>query len=211
MSLPQAVWYFDFISPFAYLQWQRLDALRGRLALEPRPILLAAVLTERGQKGPAEIPAKRVFTYRYVQWRAQSQGVALRFPPAHPFNPIAALRLCIACGCSADSVGAIYRHIWRDGNPGDTAEALAPVARQLGVADVAAAIGAPEVKAKLRDNTDAALRDGVFGVPTVRLDGHLFWGDDATPMLEAYLDEPALFDGAEMKRIADLPVAASRM
>ena len=210
MSQPSAVWYFDFISPFAYLQWQRLRQWGGRLALEPRPIVLAAVLTERGQKGPAEIPAKRVFTYRYVQWRAGSQGVTLRFPPAHPFNPIASLRLCIACGCSAESVTAIYEHIWRDGLAGDNAEALASVAARLGISDVAAATARPEVKAKLREFTDAALREGVFGVPTVGLDGHLFWGDDATPMLEAYLADRALFEGDEMRRVADLPVAASR-
>ena len=211
MSQRRAAWYFDFISPFAYLQWQRLRTLAGRLALEPRPIVLAAILTERGQKGPAEIPAKRVFTYQYVQWRAQAQGIALRFPPAHPFNPIAALRLCVACGCSADAVSAIYAHVWRDGRAGDTAEALAPVAAKLGIADVASAIAAPEVKANLREHTDAALRDGVFGVPTVRLDGRLFWGDDATPMLEAYLADPSWFESDEMKRIAGLPVAASRI
>ena len=211
MSLPRAVWYFDFISPFAYLQWQRVRSWGGRLAFEPWPIVLAAVLNERGQKGPAEIPEKRVFTYQYVQWRAESQGVTLRFPPAHPFNPIAALRLCVACGCSAESVTAIYEHIWRDGRAGDSAEALAPVAARLGVGDAAAAIGAPEVKAKLREHTDAALREGVFGVPTVRIDGRLFFGDDATPMLEDYLDDPTLFDGDEMRRLEHLPVAASRV
>ena len=211
MSLRSAAWYFDFISPFAYLQWQRLRTWGDRLALEPRPIVLAAVLGERGQKGPAEIPEKRLFTYRYVQWRADAQGVTLRFPPAHPFNPIASLRLCIACGCTPESVTAIYEHIWRDGLAGDTAGALAPVAERLGIADVEAAIGVPEVKAKLRGFTDAALGEGVFGVPTVSLEGHLFWGDDATPMLEDYLDDPALFEGDEMKRIAGLPVAASRI
>ena len=210
MSQAHALWYFDFISPFAYLQWQRLRAPGSLIALEPRPILLAAVLTERGQKGPAEIPAKRVFTYQYVQWRAQAQGVTLRFPSAHPFNPIAALRLCVACGCSAESVTAIYEHIWREGLAADTAEALAPVAARLGIADTAVAIGAPEVKASLREYTEEALRHGVFGVPTVRLNGRLFFGDDATPMIEAYLDDPSLFDSEEMRRIADLPVAASR-
>ena len=91
--MKRATWYFDFISPFAYLQWRRLRDER-RLALEPVPILFAAVLDHVGQKGPAEIPGKRTFTYRFVHWQARRAGVPLRFPPAHPFNPMAALRLC---------------------------------------------------------------------------------------------------------------------
>jgi 2-hydroxychromene-2-carboxylate isomerase len=210
VNLPTATWYFDFVSPFSYLQWQRLDRLRAKVAFAHRPIVFAAVLNAIGQKGPAEIPGKRQFTYQHVHWRAATAGIPFRFPPAHPFNPLAALRLCIAAGSSARAISAIFDHLWGQGLAGDSAEALAPVAEQLGIADVAQAIAAPAVKATLRENTDAALRDGVFGVPTVALNGRLFWGDDATPMLEAYLEDPRLFESAEMARLAQLPIAASR-
>ena len=73
-----ARWYFDFISPFAFLQWRRLRALGDRLPVVPVPILFAAVLDRIGQKGPAEIPGKRVFTYRHVLWRARQRGLASR-------------------------------------------------------------------------------------------------------------------------------------
>lgn len=206
-----APWYFDFISPFAYLQWQRLKSLRTRLPIEPRPILFAAVLNHWGQKGPAEIPAKRAFTYRFVHWQAQRAKVPFAFPPAHPFNPIAALRLSVALHNRLDAVDAIFAHIWGQGRAGDSAQALAPVAAKLGVDDVEAATAAPEVKAALRANTDAAIAAGVFGVPTLLLDGQAFWGNDATDMALAYLADPDAFDDAEMRRLDELPQAATRV
>ena len=120
-----ARWYFDFISPFAYLQLPKMLALRERIAITPVPIALGAVLAHHGQLGPAEIKGKREFTYRFVQWQAERDGIALRFPPTHPFNPLAALRLCLAAGSTWEAVSAIYAHLWRDGLAGDTPEALA--------------------------------------------------------------------------------------
>ena len=121
-------WYFDFISPFAYLQWPKVRALLDTHAIVPVPILFGAVLDAVGQKGPAEIPRKREFTYRHVAWQARQQGIALRFPPAHPFNPLAALRLCIAAGSTPEAITAIYDWIWAQGKAGDSVDALAPVA-----------------------------------------------------------------------------------
>ena len=95
MSAPLR-WYFDFISPFAYLQWRRLRSDHADIALNPKPVLLAAILNHVGQLGPAEIPQKRRHTYRIVLWQARQAGIPLRFPPAHPFNPLPALRLCLA-------------------------------------------------------------------------------------------------------------------
>src|SRR5688572_16178554 len=136
----QATWYFDFISPFAYLQWAKIRALSTRVEFGYRPILFAGLLERFGHKGPAEIPGKREFTYRHVQWRAQRDGVALRFPPAHPFNPIAALRLCLAAGSTPAAIEAIFAHVWREGRRGDDAASLLEVGAALGIADVAAAI-----------------------------------------------------------------------
>jgi len=205
-----ARWYFDFISPFAYLQWPRIRALSAQVTFDYRPILFAAVLDQHGQKGPAEIAGKRTFTYRFVQWRADRLGIPLRFPPAHPFNPLAALRLCIAAGSTPAAITAIFDHIWRDGARADDAAALAEVARGLGVHDVEAAIAAPEVKAALKRNTEAALADGVFGVPSIVTRDEVFWGEDATEMFEAFLADPALFEGAEMQRLRDLPEGVRR-
>ncbi|GAB1594974.1 2-hydroxychromene-2-carboxylate isomerase [Lysobacter claricitrinus] len=202
-------WYFDFISPFAYLQRPRVRELAQQHAIEYRPILFAGLLQRLDHKGPAEIPDKRRFTYRHVVWRARRMGRPLRFPPAHPFNPLAALRLCIAAGCTDAAIDAIFDHLWRDGLRGDDAESLAPVAQRLGL-DAATAIAETTVRARLQANFDAAIADGVFGVPTLAMDGDVFWGDDATAMFEDYLHDRAAFEAGEMSRVATLPIGVSR-
>jgi 2-hydroxychromene-2-carboxylate isomerase len=205
-----ADWYFDFISPFSYLQLGKIQTLRERLEITPVPIVFGAVLKHHGQLGPAEIPGKREFTYRAVQWTAEREGVPFRFPPAHPFNPIAALRLAIAAGTTWPAISAIFEHIWKQGRAGDDANALADVGRDLGIDDVAAAIAREEVKAALRANTESALAVGVFGVPTLRIGAEFFWGNDATPMIQSWLDEPRRFADSEYRRIAQLPRAVER-
>ena len=102
-------WYFDFVSPFSYLQCERLQP--HAVSIRPHPVLFAAILDANGQKGPAEIDAKRVFTYRFVVWQAKALGIPLRFPHAHPFSPIPLLRLAIACDCTLDAITRIFRFV----------------------------------------------------------------------------------------------------
>lgn len=204
-------WYFDFISPFACLAWPRVRALMRGHPVELRPILFAALLDRNAQKGPAEIAGKREFTYRHVLWRARQAGMPMRFPPGHPFNPLAALRLCLALGATPEAVQAIFDWIWIEGRAGDSAEALRPLAETLGIADIEAAISAPAVKQALRDNFEAALADGVFGVPTLVVHGQPFWGEDAMDFALAVLENPGLLEEEEFRRVASLPVAQSRI
>jgi 2-hydroxychromene-2-carboxylate isomerase len=212
MSAEVYDWYFDFISPYAYLQWRTLwrDAPALARQLRPKPVLLAGLLAHWGQLGPAEIPAKRVHTYRQVLWQARAAGIPLRVPPAHPFNPLPALRLSIAAGNEAAAVCAIFAHLWEDGRQGDSVESLADVARALHVEDPAAAIAAPAVKQALAANGAEAIALGIFGVPTLVIDGQLFWGNDSTAMAQAFLADRHLFDDPEMRRIDALPAAAQR-
>lgn len=88
-------WYFDFVSPYSYLHWQKLKQLPQFAQIQTVPIAFGAVLHHLGNLGPAEIPAKRRFMYRQLLWTAQAEGTPLRFPPGHPFNPLSALRLCL--------------------------------------------------------------------------------------------------------------------
>lgn len=204
-------WYFDFISPYSYLQFERMPAWPGGRVLSPKPILFAGLLAHWGQKGPAEIPAKRAFTYRQVQWLADRAGIPFRFPPRHPFNPIAVLRLAVALDNDTEAIRAIFRFIWAEGGEADTPGGLQELARRLGVSDVEARIAQGAVKARLRANGEEAIAAGVFGVPTLVIDGNVFWGNDATDMALDYLRDPGRFDTAEMRRIVDLPVGASRV
>lgn len=203
-------WYFDFLSPFAYLQWPRVRALAREQPVTPRPALLAALLAHHGQRGPAEIGSKRRFTYRHVQWQADRMGVPLVFPPAHPFNPLPALRLCLHAGATDAAIDALFDHVWRHGRRADDAASLAPVAAALGIDDIDAALADPQAKAALRENGERAIAQGVFGVPTFVVDGEIYWGADATAMFERRLADPAYFESDSMRRLDALPVAAAR-
>jgi 2-hydroxychromene-2-carboxylate isomerase len=206
----QADWFFDFISPFSYLQLDKVHAWRHRLDITSVPIAFGAVLNHTGALGPAEVAGKREHMYRHIQWQAERDGITLKFPPAHPFNPLVALRLCIAAGTTWDSVDAIFRHIWRDGRSGVSAEDFADVGRALGVHDVEKSVSDAAVKTQLRSNTDGAIAAGVFGVPTLRVGGELFWGNDASGMIEEWLDDPQRFASGDYRRLQTLPFGIER-
>lgn len=204
-------WYFDFISPFAYLNWRRLHRDFPRFNIQPRPVLFAGLLNHWEQLGPAEIPGKRIHTYRLVLWQARQAGIPLRFPPAHPFNPLPALRLALAANDIHQACDLIFKHIWEKGLAADTSEALQPVADALGIEDMAASIANPEVKMRLAQNGEQAIALKIFGVPTLVINDQLFWGNDATEMAMQYLANPAMIEkDAEMQRINVLPEAIQR-
>lgn len=192
--------HFDPVSPYAYLAFEALpQALEGcSYVVDYRPVLFAGLLQHHGQKGPAEIEPKRAWTFRHVAWRAHELGVPLQTPARHPFNPLALLRLMLACAPASGLpnrriVEAVLHHVWRgDGADAEDPARLAALTATLAPArDPAGAEG----KAELRAMTDAAVAAGVFGVPTVEVNGRLFWGLDALPMLAAYLQGDAWFQG----------------
>lgn len=203
-------WYFDFVSPFSYLQTHRFGEIPGADGIVYKPVLFAGLLAHFGGKGPAEVTPKRVFTYRFLQWYADRHGIPYRMPPAHPFNPLKPLRLCIALGASAEVVREIFRFIWAEGRAVELDDEWRVLCARLGVEDADARIQAPGVKAALRQATEEAAGRGVFGVPTFEVDDQLFWGVDATDMLVDYLSRRPLFDSEEMRRISTLPVGARR-
>jgi len=203
-------WYFDFVSPFSYLHWQKVRRLPQARDIVPVPILFGAVLDQLGIRGPAEIEGKRLFTYRRVQWQAEHDGVPLRFPPTHPFNPLPALRLCIAAGTTPHAIDGIFDWLWRDGLAGDTVQSLEPLAHALGLGDAETALADPAVKATLRANTEQALAAGVFGVPTLEIGGELFWGHDAHGLMETALADPGWLERGEAARLRELPVGIRR-
>src|SRR5262245_25896921 len=111
----EATWYFDVISPFSYLALGEIEQLSQRIAITYRPILFAKLLEHWKHLGPAEIPPKRVHTYRLCLFEAQRRGIAFRFPPAHPFNPLKPLRLLTALDAAPGAVRIVMDRIWRDG------------------------------------------------------------------------------------------------
>jgi 2-hydroxychromene-2-carboxylate isomerase len=208
--MASAEWYFDFVSPFAYLQCEQLPALESKMRIHYRPVLFAGLLKAHGHKGPAEIPAKRRFTYRFLVWQARRLGVPFKFPAVHPFNPLPLLRLAIAADSDPEAVRRIFRFVWRDGRLGDLPIEWAELMSELQMPDAQLRIDSLEVKAALRRNTDEAIARGVFGVPTLAIGDELFWGADATAMAADYVAAGCRYADPEMARVATLPVGAER-
>lgn len=205
--------HLDFISPYAYLAFEQLPiTLMGlSYAVSYKPVLLGALLRHHGQLGPAEIPAKRDWTYRHVQWLGHQHQIELAMPAVHPFNPLPLLRLSIACARGGDPnryvCETVFRHVWRGGADALDPARLQPLREQL----------APElepdndkVKARLRQNTDEAIALGVFGVPAFSVDDKLFWGFDALPMLRNYLHGDPWFEGPAWQAVSQMPAGMTR-
>lgn len=203
-----AIWYFDFVSPFAYLCLHRLKELPPALRIEYRPVLFAGLLGHWGQKGPAEIAAKRRYTYRWCNWWAKRLGIPFRFPAGHPFNPLQYLRLAIACECRPEVVARIFDSLWTTGDDPGNPIAFTALARSLGFEP--ADLGAEPLKNTLRSNTEHAAARGVFGVPTFEIDGEIFWGADSVDFVNAFLADPTVLRNDEVRRLDGLPVAAAR-
>ncbi len=208
--MPAADWYFDFLSPFSYLQLAQFDRLPPDLEVTYRPVLFAGLLAHWEHKGPAEIPAKRVQTYRWCHWYAARRGIPFRMPPAHPFNPLRPLRLAVARGAEPALIRALFDAIWAEGrDPSDDAEWQALTAR-LGIADADETIARREVKDALRRGTEEAAERGVFGIPTFAIGDEIFWGLDTTDLVLDYLGDPNMLKTGEYARIAALPIAQAR-
>ncbi|HXM80288.1 MAG TPA: 2-hydroxychromene-2-carboxylate isomerase [Burkholderiales bacterium] len=204
--MPSLDLYFDFVSPYSYIALHRLKSLPANLRIAYRPVLFAGLLEHWGQKGPAEVPVKRRWTYRWCTWWAQELGIPFRFPAAHPFNPLQHLRLALAAGCTPEAVRRIFDAVWTTG--ADAAQGFPALCKELNIEQVA--LSNPQIKDALRKNTEEAAARGVFGVPSFVIDGEVFWGADSIEFLKAFLADPSVVRNEEMRRLDALPVAAAR-
>jgi 2-hydroxychromene-2-carboxylate isomerase len=200
--------YLDFISPYAYLAFEELPrALLGlSYSVTYKPVALGVLLRHHGSLGPAEIAAKRDWTYRHVMWLAHSKGIPLDMPAMHPFNPMPLLRLAI--GTDAQGLpnryvcDTLFAHVWQGGSDAVDVQRL-----QATTAELAPARAATDeaVKAQLKAHTDDAIALDIFGVPAFEVDGKVFWGLDALPMLRAYLEGDTWFGEAHWNAPKTLP------
>jgi 2-hydroxychromene-2-carboxylate isomerase len=186
--------YLDYISSNAYLAWTQLPALAARLGrdVEPVPVLFAGLLEAHGQLGPAEVIPKARWMWRNNLRKAAVLGVPLSPPAFHPFNPLLALRvssLDLDGETRARLVTALFAATWARGLHVGEPTVVARVADEAGLdgAALVAAAQGPEVKARLRRQTDDAIAAGVFGVPTMLVGRELFWGFDDLPWAERFL------------------------
>lgn len=175
--------FVDVGSPYAWLAAERVE--RGELGPEVvwEPVLLGAVFAARGW-GSWSLTDARAEGIEEVERRASAYGLELvRWPEPWPGNTLLAMR----CAVAADARGAgrafllaALRAGFVDGRDLSDPAAVADVASAVGIEGEAllAAASAPEVKAALRERTDAAIALGVRGVPSVVVGDQAFWGDD---------------------------------
>jgi 2-hydroxychromene-2-carboxylate isomerase len=208
--------FFDVVSPYAWLGWHELNACRARLdlAVEPLPVLFGVLLDARGGVGPAEIPEKRAYTFRDVQRCAHLAGLRLSGPPRHPFNPLKALRLCAALADLETRfrfAGKLLDAAWSEGRDLESEDTLREllVAAQLPT-ELLDSLSTSALKELLRAHVDQALALGVFGVPSFVVDRELFWGHDRMPHLEAFLRGELALDEALNARMLARPRGIDR-
>lgn len=208
--------YFDYVSPYAYLASTQIRALAARhdVEIEAMPVLFAAMLASTGNRGPAEIPVRREYLFHDITRLARALGVLIAPPATHPFNPLTALRVTHAAPPEArwPLVDAIFRATWVDARRVDDGEVIAAIASECGLdgQTLLARASSDEVKAALRDVTDAVIQQGAFGVPTAIVDDQLFWGVDSLHLLERYFADHVALDATELGRWRALVPSAIR-
>lgn len=200
------LFFYDFISPYSYLAWRSIHAVAKKYdrEVEPVAILFAGLLDTYGQKGPAEIPPKRIHMFKQIIRLAAGANIKIEPPPAHPFNPLLALRVAslpMKPEVRRRLIDGLYSAVWAGGGGVTDPANVASIATHAGLDGerAVALAGEQEAKDRVRSQTEAAIQKGVFGVPTTIADGESFWGFDALSHLDAFL---AGADPATPERLA---------
>ena len=211
ITLKKVDWYFDFISPFAYLQFSQFKRFENDLSITIHPVVFGALLKHWGQLGPAEIVPKRIFTYRFFKWKADRLGIEYTMPPSHPFNPLPALLSCIAGNSTYEVTKEIFDIIYKQGEQPDQKEGREKLDTLLNkYPSEYSELDESALKKILRTNTSRAIENGVFGVPTFVVDQQIFWGGDSSDMMLDFIKNPELFSSEEMQRVSSMPMGLIR-
>jgi 2-hydroxychromene-2-carboxylate isomerase len=187
--------YFDYASPFAYLATELLPAFADRtgVSLCWKPIDLGRL--SNYENGLPYSPVKRRYVATDAARSAEYHGVPIRIPKPHPVQSIPALRLAVVAleeSRFPDLHQALFRAAWRDQRDVSSRVVLSDCIAQAGgpVEEWLLRADLPETSSRLEAITSGAEVEGIFGVPSMLLDGELFWGLDSLPMLEWRLNHP---------------------
>ena len=211
----ELTFYFDYISPYAFLAWEKIGRIceKYTLKLNPEPILFGVILNQMGTLGPAEIPVKREYIYKDVLRWAKKKNIEINFPPSHPFNPLPSLRAT----CLMDNhpqkyefINRVFDTCWLEGKDISNPEIISSILNEFGIDNGIEKFNSPEVKNLLKEKTDNAINRGIFGVPTMIVDNELFWGNDRLEFLENFLRGEDNIDQSKLKEILDRPKSIDR-
>jgi len=190
---------FDFGSPNAYLCMKALPELLDRTGADLiiTPCLLGGIFKATGNKAPmvqyADAPAKLAYENLEMQRFIERHGLTkFRINPHFPVNTLTIMRGAVVAedeGVLDDYVDAVNRAMWEDGLKMDDPEVIATFlsANGFDAPTLLARTQEPEIKAKLAQNTEAAVARGVFGIPTFFVGGEMFFGKDRLAQVEEAL------------------------
>ncbi|MBL7664855.1 MAG: 2-hydroxychromene-2-carboxylate isomerase [Bacteriovoracaceae bacterium] len=209
--------YFDFLSPYSYFAWLRLPELQKKfeIKIQPKPVLLAGLLNHWGQKGPAEIPAKRKYLFKDCLRYAKKNNIEFTVPLTHPFNPLYALRMGLvetAGDLQWQVIDCLYKAGWQHridmGNPDEILKALKEKA--LPADALMEKTFEKAVKNQLKLNTSEAIERDVFGVPSFVVDSEVFWGNSSIEDLELFLSGKDPLDKEKYQELLSRTASAAR-
>ncbi len=190
------VFWFDFSSPYSYLASELIDtlAVKYERKVKWRPIMLGAALKATGGKLLTDIPLKGEYSLRDFDRSARFYGVPFRFPSKFPQITLAAARAYYwlhgqDCAKAREFARAVFRALWVDHKDVSDINVIGELAASLGIdrAQLEVAVADPAIKEKTKQETDAAIAQGMFGAPFFLVDGEPFWGADRLPQIEKWL------------------------
>ncbi len=195
---PPILFYFDFISPYGWFAARRIDALaarHGRTVKWSSMLLGVSVMKVMGLKPLLDTPLKGDYVRVDVQRHARRLGVTMgRALDATPMNPLVCGRafhwaLKYQPEQAVPLALAWMNAYWEEGRDFPSPESLADVTLPAGVdaAQLIEGAAGAEAATLLREAVEQSLKAGVFGSPTVVVDGEMFWGSDRLDEVERWL------------------------
>jgi len=188
--------YFDLGSPATYLAYTQLPKICAETGsqLIYIPILLGGVFKATGNASPAVIPAKGRYMFQDLDRFAKRYGVQLRFNPHFPINTLILMRAVTGMQMRqpqrfAEFVDCLFKALWVEGRNLNDPQTVAAVLTENGFdpQEIIALTNDESVKAALKENTEAAIKRGVFGAPSMFIGDQLFFGQDRLDFLEEAL------------------------
>ncbi len=188
--------YFEFSSPFGYIAAERIEAFAAKhdRTVDWKPFLLGAAFKREGTQSLVSYPMKGPYSRRDIERSTAFYGIPFQWPPEFPVFTVTAARATLwtqeqAPENAVSLILAIYRKAFAEGADIGQADAVLAAAQSVGLDRDAVAAGmvSPDIKARLKDENEAALDRGVFGSPFFIVDGEPFWGVDRMDMMDAWI------------------------
>ena len=191
--------HFDFSSPYSYIASEQIESVATRYGrtVDYKPVLLGAVFKASGGAPLTELYGpKASYAKRDFERSARYAGVPYKQPSRFPIGSVAAKRSVVWLQqhrpeLVAPFIHAVYRAFFVDDRDISSAAVVGEIAHEVGIDPDELAAGAqqPETKEQLRSQVDQAIQAGIFGAPTIIVDGEIFWGNDRIPQIERWLEK----------------------